>query len=73
MRDMWAVVISVALPIPGFSNIYSVYSYSPATYFRRMFYVYHNAMKHHHTNIIVYLFSGHVVLKCAVKILKMGS
>ena len=42
--------------------------------FRRLFYVcmYHHAMKHHHTNIIVSLFSIPFVLKWAAKSLKIG-
>ena len=44
-----------------------------ATSFRKMFYVLHHAMKHHYTNIIVSLFSILFVLKCAAKLLKIGS
>ena len=38
-----------------------------ATFFRRMFYVYHHAMKHHQANIFVLLFSIPFVLKCGAK------
>ena len=40
--------------------------------FRRMFYAYHQAIKPHHTNIILSLFSIPFVLKCAAKSLKVG-
>ena len=43
-----------------------------ATSFRRRFFAYHNAMTHPHSNIILSLFSIHLVLKCAAKILKIG-
>ena len=43
------------------------------TSFRRMFYAYHHAMKHHHTNIILSLFSIHFGLKCATNNLNISS
>ena len=42
------------------------------TSFRRMFYAYHQAMKHNHTNIILSSFSIPFVLKGAARILKIG-
>ena len=48
----------------------------PTTYvtsFRRRFFAYHNAMRHPDTNIILSLFGIPFVLKCAAKILKIGS
>ena len=39
---------------------------------RRRFFVYHHAMTHPHSNIILSLFSISLVLKCAAKILKIG-
>ena len=44
-----------------------------ATSFRRRFFAYHHAMTHPHSNIILSLFSIPLVLKCAAKILKIGS
>ena len=38
---------------------------------RSMFYAYHQAMKHHYTDIILSLFGIPFVLKCAVKSLKI--
>ena len=42
------------------------------TSFRMMFYAYHQAMKHHHINIILPLFSIPLVLKYAANILKIS-
>ena len=44
-----------------------------ATSFRRVFFNYHHAMTHPHSNIMLSLFSIPLVLKCAAKILKIGS
>ena len=60
------------LEILGIATTGVVLSIPFVTSFRRMFYVYHQAMKHHHTNIILSLFSIPFVLKCAAKILKLG-
>ena len=43
-----------------------------ATSFRRRFFVYHQAMKHSHINIILSLYSIPLVLKCTSKSLKIG-
>ena len=43
---------------------------SIVTSFRQTFYAYHQAMKHHHTNIILSLFRIPLNLKCAAKLRK---
>ena len=56
------------------SGITFMHRFTPfATSFRRKFYAYYHAMKHHHINVILSLFSIPFVLKCAANILKIGS